>query len=165
MLLRSVRFLRHHYSVNSRMGGGCISPCFSLTVSPRPPVPARLLKIHTYAYAQTIDVMYHSQTGTFASVASTGVKLWDARTGWWTGVCVWVRGTCSWVVGGWTGVDASGRTSACLVCFGGRAWACAWVRECACLTTYIVLRGSVGELKITAYASEVLDGPTSTYVW
>ncbi|CAM9590469.1 unnamed protein product [Scytosiphon promiscuus] len=30
---------------------------------------------------QTIDIMYHSQTGTFASVASTGVKLWDARTG------------------------------------------------------------------------------------
>ncbi|CAM9567546.1 unnamed protein product, partial [Hapterophycus canaliculatus] len=33
---------------------------------------------------QTIDVMYHSQTGTFASVASNGVKLWDARTGWLT---------------------------------------------------------------------------------
>lgn len=31
--------------------------------------------------AQTIDVMYHPQTGTFASVASTGIKLWDARTG------------------------------------------------------------------------------------
>ncbi|CAM9941417.1 unnamed protein product, partial [Ectocarpus sp. 12 AP-2014] len=30
---------------------------------------------------QTIDVIYHSETGTFASVASTGVKLWDARTG------------------------------------------------------------------------------------
>ncbi|CAM9383408.1 unnamed protein product, partial [Ectocarpus fasciculatus] len=30
---------------------------------------------------QTIDVMYHSETGTFASVASTGIKLWDARTG------------------------------------------------------------------------------------
>lgn len=25
--------------------------------------------------------MYHPQTGTFASVASTRVKLWDARTG------------------------------------------------------------------------------------
>lgn len=32
-------------------------------------------------HAQTTDVMYHPQTGTFASVASTGVKLWDARTG------------------------------------------------------------------------------------
>lgn len=49
--------------------------------------PLRFASFRPFTFAvvlghtQTTDVMYHPQTGTFASVASTGIKLWDARTG------------------------------------------------------------------------------------